>query len=145
MKQKNFIFPDVEKINNEIVAVGGDLSPDRILQAYRSGIFPWFEEDSLLLKKHGNVDSIFLTEPKKMKNFSGNSLLQFCYRTKDCHNSGFAAVSVKHSILIFVFLSLASNTNPSLPTPNFGWLILMASWDKNDEDKFFMCNSLENK
>ena len=49
MKQKNFIFPDVEKINNEIVAVGGDLSPDRILQAYRSGIFPWFEEDSCVL------------------------------------------------------------------------------------------------
>jgi leucyl/phenylalanyl-tRNA--protein transferase len=27
-----------------ILAVGGDLSPQRLLEAYRSGIFPWYEE-----------------------------------------------------------------------------------------------------
>jgi leucyl/phenylalanyl-tRNA--protein transferase len=26
-----------------LVAVGGDLSPDRLLHAYRAGIFPWFD------------------------------------------------------------------------------------------------------
>ncbi len=49
MEQKDFIFPDVEKIKTEIVAVGGSLSPRRILQAYRSGIFPWFEDDNCVL------------------------------------------------------------------------------------------------
>ena len=49
MRQKNFSFPDVEKVKNEIVAVGIKLSPSRILQAYRSGIFPWFEEDNCIL------------------------------------------------------------------------------------------------
>lgn len=29
---------------NGLLAVGGDLSPNRILEAYRQGIFPWFSE-----------------------------------------------------------------------------------------------------
>ena len=28
-----------------LLAVGGDLSPDRLVSAYRNGIVPWFEED----------------------------------------------------------------------------------------------------
>jgi len=28
-----------------LVAMGGDLSPDRLLEAYRRGIFPWYDED----------------------------------------------------------------------------------------------------
>jgi leucyl/phenylalanyl-tRNA--protein transferase len=43
-------FPPVAKANSEgLLAVGGDLSPERLLLAYRSGIFPWFNEDSLIL------------------------------------------------------------------------------------------------
>lgn len=39
-------FPDVEEALPEgLLAIGGDLSPDRLLLAYRSGIFPWFNED----------------------------------------------------------------------------------------------------
>ncbi len=39
-------FPPVEKANGEgLLALGGDLSRDRLLLAYRSGIFPWFNED----------------------------------------------------------------------------------------------------
>lgn len=38
-------FPPVEGANPQgIVAVGGDLSPRRLLEAYGSGIFPWFSE-----------------------------------------------------------------------------------------------------
>lgn len=43
-------FPSVEKANAEgLLAVGGDLSPERLLFAYQNGIFPWFNEDSLIL------------------------------------------------------------------------------------------------
>ncbi|MFZ9595886.1 MAG: leucyl/phenylalanyl-tRNA--protein transferase [Bdellovibrionia bacterium] len=36
------LFPDPRKANSEgIVAFGGDLSPDTLIQAYRQGIFPW--------------------------------------------------------------------------------------------------------
>jgi len=42
---KEIIFPDPELADrNGIIAVGGDLTPGRLLQAYRSGIFPWFNE-----------------------------------------------------------------------------------------------------
>ncbi len=43
-------FPSVEAANAEgLLAVGGDLSPERLMLAYKSGIFPWFNEDSLIL------------------------------------------------------------------------------------------------
>lgn len=38
-------FPPVDEALDEpngLLAVGGDLSPDRLRQAYRHGIFPWF-------------------------------------------------------------------------------------------------------
>jgi len=39
-------FPPVEKYLPEgIVAVGGDLSPQRLISAYTQGIFPWFNDD----------------------------------------------------------------------------------------------------
>jgi leucyl/phenylalanyl-tRNA--protein transferase len=34
---------------NGLLAVGGDLSPARLLDAYRHGIFPWFGEDDPIL------------------------------------------------------------------------------------------------
>jgi len=38
-------FPPVHKANRQgIVAVGGDLRIERLLLAYRSGIFPWYSE-----------------------------------------------------------------------------------------------------
>lgn len=43
-------FPSVEDANAEgLLAVGGDLSPERLLLAYRSGIFPWFNDGSPIL------------------------------------------------------------------------------------------------
>lgn len=43
-------FPPVDTANQEgLLAVGGDLSPQRLLLAYKSGIFPWFNDDSVIL------------------------------------------------------------------------------------------------
>ncbi|HPQ97539.1 MAG TPA: leucyl/phenylalanyl-tRNA--protein transferase, partial [Thiolinea sp.] len=39
-------FPPLEQAwdaPNGLLAVGGDLSVPRLLRAYRSGIFPWFD------------------------------------------------------------------------------------------------------
>ena len=33
----------------DLLAVGGDLSPERLLSAYASGIFPWYDENSPIL------------------------------------------------------------------------------------------------
>jgi leucyl/phenylalanyl-tRNA---protein transferase len=37
-------FPSPDQAVEGLVAVGGDLSPKRLLLAYRSGIFPWYDE-----------------------------------------------------------------------------------------------------
>lgn len=42
-------FPDVAEADEEgLVAVGGDLSVERLLLAYQNGIFPWFIEQGLV-------------------------------------------------------------------------------------------------
>lgn len=38
------VFPPPELADDGLLAVGGDLSPERLLLAYRSGIFPWYDE-----------------------------------------------------------------------------------------------------
>ena len=50
--QGNTPFPPVELAlvqPNGLLAAGGDLSPERLLNAYRHGIFPWFNEDDPIL------------------------------------------------------------------------------------------------
>ena len=47
---EDYIFPHPSNADKHgIVAYGGDLNPLRILEAYKSGIFPWFESDQNLM------------------------------------------------------------------------------------------------
>lgn len=46
----DLIFPPVHLATPEgLLAIGGDLSPERLLLAYQSGIFPWYSEDEPIL------------------------------------------------------------------------------------------------
>ncbi|HEU0125915.1 leucyl/phenylalanyl-tRNA--protein transferase [Flavobacterium sp.] len=46
----NLYFPPVSEADEEgILAVGGDLSPERLKLAYKKGIFPWFNEGEPIL------------------------------------------------------------------------------------------------
>jgi leucyl/phenylalanyl-tRNA--protein transferase len=39
-------FPPVEEaMDDGLLAIGGDISPERLLLAYQQGIFPWYNED----------------------------------------------------------------------------------------------------
>jgi leucyl/phenylalanyl-tRNA--protein transferase len=42
-------FPPPDHAEDGLLAVGGDLSAERLLLAYRSGIFPWYDEDLPIL------------------------------------------------------------------------------------------------
>jgi leucyl/phenylalanyl-tRNA--protein transferase len=45
-------FPDVESALRDpdgLLAIGGDLKPERLLAAYRRGIFPWFSQGQPIL------------------------------------------------------------------------------------------------
>lgn len=47
---KDLYFPPVTQAEEDgLLAVGGDLSPDRLTLAYNSGIFPWFNEGQMAL------------------------------------------------------------------------------------------------
>ncbi|MGV0752847.1 leucyl/phenylalanyl-tRNA--protein transferase [Empedobacter brevis] len=46
----DLVFPDYDEVTSEgILAIGGDLSPERLILAYQKGIFPWFNEDDPII------------------------------------------------------------------------------------------------
>jgi leucyl/phenylalanyl-tRNA--protein transferase len=59
-------FPPLDEANSEgLLAVGGDLSPERVLYAYQNGIFPWYESDQPIL--WWAPDPRFVLYPHKLK------------------------------------------------------------------------------
>lgn len=61
-------FPSVDQALQEpngLLAVGGDLSPERLLNAYRHGVFPWYEEDQPIL--WWSPDPRLVLFPEKLK------------------------------------------------------------------------------
>ncbi len=59
-------FPPADQANQDgLLAVGGDLSTERLLLAYKSGIFPWFTEDALIL--WWSPDPRMVLFPEKIK------------------------------------------------------------------------------
>jgi leucyl/phenylalanyl-tRNA--protein transferase len=59
------IFPPVYLSEEDgLLAVGGDLSPERLKLAYRSGIFPWYSGDEILW---WSPDPRFVLKPEALK------------------------------------------------------------------------------
>lgn len=59
-------FPNVNKATPDgLLAVGGDLCVERLLLAYKSGIFPWFESEEPILWWSPNPR--FVLFPEKLK------------------------------------------------------------------------------
>lgn len=58
-------FPPVESAFREpdgLLAAGGDLSPERLLDAYRHGIFPWFSHGQPILWWSPDPRTVFATD-----------------------------------------------------------------------------------
>jgi len=70
----NIIFPNIHEADSEgLLAIGGDLSAKRLILAYKSGIFPWFNEDDVILWWSPNPR--FVLYPKDLK--VSKSMTQF--------------------------------------------------------------------
>ena len=41
----NFDFPTLDMMKDDLVAVGGDFHPQRLINAYENGIFPWYIDE----------------------------------------------------------------------------------------------------
>ena len=58
-------FPPVEMADEDgLLAIGGDLSRERLLHAYRNGIFPWYENKYILW---WSPDPRFILFPQELK------------------------------------------------------------------------------
>ncbi|MGE6792834.1 leucyl/phenylalanyl-tRNA--protein transferase [Pseudomonas guineae] len=52
LQRDSLIFPPLNKALREpngLLAAGGDLRPERLIEAYRHGCFPWFQDDQPIL------------------------------------------------------------------------------------------------
>lgn len=59
-------FPDVYEASADgLIAIGGDLSPQRLLHAYSKGIFPWFQDEEPIL--WWSPDPRFVLFPEDLK------------------------------------------------------------------------------
>ena len=76
---KDLVFPPVTLANRDgILAIGGDLSVERLLLAYKSGIFPWFEQGDPIMWWSPNPRMVlFLDEliiSKSMRNILNRNI-----------------------------------------------------------------------
>ena len=76
---KDLFFPPVSQANRDgILAIGGDLSPERLLLAYKSGIFPWFEPGDPILWWSPNPRMVLFLEElivsKSMRNILNRNI-----------------------------------------------------------------------
>jgi len=70
-------FPPLERAltdPNGLLAVGGDLSPGRLLDAYRKGIFPWYEEGQPILWWSPDPRAVLFTDKIKVSRSLGKTL-----------------------------------------------------------------------
>ena len=66
LSQYNHHFPPVETATPDgMLAVGGDLHPDRLLAAYRRGIFPWYNDPGPIIWH--SPDPRFVLFPEELK------------------------------------------------------------------------------
>ena len=92
-------FPDVSMSTNDgLLAIGGDLSVERLVLAYKSGIFPWFELNQPIL--WWSPDPRFVLFPEKLK--ITKSMNQFLKKNtyKVTYNKAFRDV-IQHCSKIF--------------------------------------------
>lgn len=76
-------FPSAEEAlddPNGLLAVGGDLSPERLLLAYRHGIFPWFNAGDPICWWSPDPRCVFLTETFKPHRSLAKRLRQDVFR-----------------------------------------------------------------
>ncbi len=64
LDQKLWFPPAVESLPDGLLAIGGDLSTERLLLAYKNGIFPWYDGD---LPMWWCPDPRFVLFPNEMK------------------------------------------------------------------------------
>lgn len=80
---RSYAFPPVEYALREpdgLLAVGGDLAPERILNAYRHGIFPWFSPGQPILWWSPDPRAVLFPEKLKVSRSLRKTINHHTYR-----------------------------------------------------------------
>lgn len=81
------VFPNPSEADDDgLIAIGGDLSPQRLLNAYANGIFPWFSDGDPILWWSPNPRIVLFPEEfkasKSLKRIIKNNIFEI--RTDTC-------------------------------------------------------------
>ncbi len=79
LNDKIWFPPPYEALSDGLLAIGGDLQIERLLLAYKSGIFPWYDND-LPLWWHPNPRFVLLPNDLKVSKSMKTLLLQRKFR-----------------------------------------------------------------
>lgn len=93
LQRNNLQFPPLEKAMREpngLLAAGGDLSPDRLIKAYRHGCFPWFQDGQPILWWSPDPRTVLLPDELHVSRSLGKLLRQQRYHVT--FDQDFAAV-----------------------------------------------------
>jgi leucyl/phenylalanyl-tRNA---protein transferase len=77
---KSIVFPDPSEAEDGIIAIGGDLSPQRLMAAYQSGIFPWYNDDEPLLWWSPDPRSVLFPDELKVSRSMAQLLKKKAFR-----------------------------------------------------------------
>lgn len=127
-------FPDVTLATSDgLLAIGGDLSVERLTLAYKTGIFPWFEIDQPIL--WWSPDPRFVLFPEHLK--ISKSMKQFLRKTSltVTYNKAFEEVILNCSKIsrdgqegTWITREMISSYNK---LHNLGYAKSIEVWDKN--------------
>lgn len=99
-------FPDIESALHDpdgLLAMGGDLTPKRLLLAYSHGIFPWYSNDDPILWWSPSIRGVFIPE-----NYTPSKSLKKFFK-----KSGYS-ITINHATSDVI--SLCASTRPAEET-----------------------------
>ncbi|AIR91335.1 leucyl/phenylalanyl-tRNA--protein transferase [Pseudomonas cremoricolorata] len=93
LKRDSLSFPALQKALREpngLLAAGGDLSAERLIQAYRHGCFPWYQEGQPILWWAPDPRTVLFTDELRVSRSLAKLMRQGRYRVT--FDTDFAAV-----------------------------------------------------
>lgn len=80
LEENDTWFPPPSEYEGDIIAIGGDLKPERLLEAYRQGNFPWYSEPGEILWWNPELRCVLLPSELHVSHSMRNTINKDIYR-----------------------------------------------------------------
>jgi len=74
LKNEKLWFPDPDEFEGDVVAVEGDLRPERLVAAYSQGIFPWYNDPGEIVWWHPEERCVLHLEKLRVSHSMRNTI-----------------------------------------------------------------------